>query len=156
MSKNEQLSTEAITMDVRRLTDELAVAPQISVADVAELKAAGFCSVICNRPDGESMEQVAFAEIETAAKAAGLEIVWQPIMQGGLSDESAEQFGEIVDGLPKPVLAYCKSGTRCAALWSLSEAKERPLEDIIKRTAEAGYDFRGLMPRLEAIKGSAA
>ena len=43
-------------MDVRRITDELAVAPQISVADVAEIKAAGFRSVVCNRPDDESME----------------------------------------------------------------------------------------------------
>ena len=78
--------------------------------------------------------------------------MWQPVLSGSLSDESAEQFGEIVAGLPKPVLAYCRSGTRCAALWSLSQAKERSLDDIIRRTAEAGYDFRGLMPRLEAIR----
>ena len=139
-------------MEARRITDELAVAPQITVTDMAEIKAAGFRSIICNRPDGESVGQLPFTEIETAAKAAGLEIVWQPIMQGGLSDESAVQFGEIFAGLPKPVLAYCLSGTRCAALWALSQATERPSDEIIKRTADAGYDFSRLLPRIEAIR----
>jgi len=61
-------------MNERRVTDELAVSPQISVADVADIAAAGFASIVCNRPDDESADQVAFAEIEAAAKTAGLEI----------------------------------------------------------------------------------
>ena len=143
-------------MDARRVTDEIAVAPQISVADVAEIVAAGFKSIVCNRPDGESMDQVAFEEIETAAKAAGLEIVWQPVVSGALTDEDAERFGEIVSTLPKPVLAYCRSGTRCVALWSLSQAKDRSSDEIIKFAAGAGYDLRGLAPRLDAIKAAGA
>lgn len=143
-------------MNARQLTDDLAVAPQIAVADVADIKAAGFRSIICNRPDGESLDQAEFAEIEAAARVAGLEIVWQPVASGGLSDADAVQFGEIVDGLPKPVLAYCRSGTRCAALWSLSEAAQRPLDEIVRRAATAGYDFRGLLPRLEAARAAAA
>ncbi len=142
-------------MDERRVTDEIAVSPQISVADVAEIAAAGFGSIVCNRPDGESMDQVAFAEIEAAARAAGLEIVWQPIAVGGLADADGARFGEIVAGLPKPVLAYCRSGTRCAALWSLSQAKMQSSDAIVRRAAEAGYDLRGLVPRLDAIMASA-
>ncbi len=142
-------------MNVRRVTDELAVSPQISVADVAEIAAAGFASIVCNRPDDESMDQAAFAEIEAAAKTAGLEIVWQPIVVGSLADADGEQFGEIIAGLPKPVLAYCRSGTRCAALWSLSQARQQSSEAIIRAAAEAGYDMRGLAPRLDAIKASA-
>ncbi len=141
-------------MQARRVTDEIAVAAQISVADVADIAAAGFASIICNRPDGESFDQVAFADIEAAAKAAGLEIIWQPIAVGGLADADAEQFGEILDGLPKPVLAYCRSGTRCIALWSLSQAKAQSSDAIIRSAAEAGYDLRGLAPRLDAIKAS--
>lgn len=139
-------------MDARRVTDEVAVAPQITVADIAEIAAAGYASIICNRPDGESFDQPAFAEIEAAAKAAGLEIVWQPIATGGLADADGERFGEIVDGLPKPVLAYCKSGTRCIVLWSLSQGKAQPSDAIVRSAATAGYDLRGLMPRLDAIK----
>lgn len=142
-------------MDARRVTDEVAVAPQITVADVAEIAAAGYASIICNRPDGEAFDQTAYAEIEAAAKAAGLEIVWQPIATGGLTDADGARFGEIVDDLPKPVLAYCKSGTRCIVLWSLSQAKAQSSDAIVRSAATAGYDLRGLMPRLDAIKASA-
>jgi len=58
--------------------------------------------------------------------------------------------------LPKPVLAYCRSGTRCTALWSLSQAKQLSSDAIIRSAAEAGYDMRGLAPRLDAIKASEA
>ena len=142
-------------MDARRVTDELSVAPQISATDVADIADAGVRSLLCNRPDGEAIGQPDFAEIEAAAKAAGVEIVWQPIISGAISDADGAQFGDIVAGLPKPVLAYCRSGTRCTALWSLSQAKLQSSDAIIRSAAEAGYDLRGLAPRLDAIKASA-
>jgi sulfide:quinone oxidoreductase len=49
--------------------------------------------------------------------------------------------------LPKPVLAYCRSGTRCAALWCLSQAGKRPLPDILARAQAAGYDMTAVMHR---------
>ena len=141
-------------MDLRRLTDELSVAPQITVDDVVEIAAQGFRSIVCNRPDGESGDQTEFAAIEAAAHAAGLEIVAQPVISSAMQDADAVRFGEIVDGLPKPVLAYCRSGTRCTALWSLSQARMRPTDEILRTAASAGYDLRGLAPRIEAIKGA--
>ncbi|OZB14271.1 MAG: TIGR01244 family protein, partial [Hyphomonas sp. 34-62-18] len=39
--------------DIRRVTPDFAVAPQISEADVEEIAAAGFKTIIANRPDGE-------------------------------------------------------------------------------------------------------
>jgi sulfide:quinone oxidoreductase len=140
----------------RRVTDELSVSPQISVEDVAGIAAAGFRSIVCNRPDGESEDQIAYAEIEAAAKAAGLEIVWQPVMSGAVQDADGEQFGEIVAGLPQPVFAYCRSGTRCIVLWSLSQAGTRRSDEIVRMAAEAGYDLRGLAPRLDAITARTA
>jgi len=142
-------------MQARRLSDELSVSPQISVADVAEIVAAGFRSIVCNRPDGESGDQVSFGEVEVAAKAAGLEIALQPIVSGQLTEADGAQFGEIVAGLPKPVLAYCRSGTRCTMLWALSQATEKPSNEIIERAAQAGYDMSALVPRLDALKASA-
>ena len=138
-------------MQVRRVSDELAVSPQISVADVAEAAAQGFKAIVCNRPDGESADQIAFGEIEAAAKAKGLEIVWQPVISGQMSDEEGRKFGEIVDGLPGPVLAYCRSGTRCIMLWALSQAGKKPTADIVRQAAEAGYDLSALAPRLQHL-----
>lgn len=141
-------------MQDRKLSEDVAVAAQIEPNDVDEIVAAGYRSIICNRPDGEAPDQAAYAEIEQAAKAAGLEIVWQPIVSGGLSAADGERFGDIVEALPKPVLAYCRTGTRCTALWSISQAGKRPSEEIVRVAAEAGYDMRGLMPQLEALRAA--
>jgi sulfide:quinone oxidoreductase len=139
------------TMQPRRLTDDLAVSPQITADDIAEAAAEGFKAIVCNRPDNESGDQVAYGEIEAAAKAAGLEIAWQPVASGAVSAADGARFGEIVSDLPGPVLAYCRSGTRCTILWALSEAGRRPTAEIIRRAADAGYDLSPLAPRLESL-----
>jgi sulfide:quinone oxidoreductase len=135
-------------MDIRKITDELSVAPQIQAAEVPAIAAAGFRAVICNRPDGESSDQPSGSEIETAVNANGL--VWrsQPVLSGGVTLADGEAFGALLAELPKPVLAYCRSGTRCAALWSLSQAGKRPLAEIVSRTNAAGYDVVALMERM--------
>lgn len=134
-------------MDIRKITDELSVAPQISTRDVAAIVAAGFRAVICNRPDGESSDQPCCGEIEAAVTAGGL--VWraQPVRSGGVTLEDAEAFARLMADLPKPVLAYCRTGTRCATLWCLSQAKHRPLPDILARAQAAGYDMTAVMAR---------
>jgi sulfide:quinone oxidoreductase len=43
---------------------------------------AGFRSIICNRPDGEGNDQPTFSEIEEAARAAGLEAYYMPVVPG--------------------------------------------------------------------------
>ncbi len=139
-------------MDVRRLTDELAVSGQITADDVARISAAGFRSIVCNRPDGEAADQTPFSEIEAAAKACGIEIVWQPVDGRQVTDDDGVKFGEIVAGLEVPVLAYCRTGTRCTVLWSLAEAQRRPILEIVAMAAEAGYNVAPLALRLEALK----
>jgi sulfide:quinone oxidoreductase len=60
-------------MELRQLTPELSVSPQITADDVAALKVAGFRAIVCSRPDGEGAGQLLFSEIERAARLAGLE-----------------------------------------------------------------------------------
>jgi sulfide:quinone oxidoreductase len=138
-------------MDIRKITDELSVAPQITAQDVAAVKAAGFRAVICNRPDGEASDQPCCGEFEQAVTASGLAWRSQPVRSGGISREDVAAFAALVNELPKPVLAYCRSGTRCAALWSLSEAGHRPLRDILERTQAAGYDMTAVMARAPGL-----
>jgi sulfide:quinone oxidoreductase len=134
-------------MDIRKITDELSVAPQICAQDVAAIVAAGFRAVICNRPDGETSDQPCCEDIEAAVKASGIAWRAQPVRSGGVTLEDAEAFGVLMAELPKPVLAYCRSGTRCATLWCLSQAGKRPLPDILARTQAAGYDMTAIMQR---------
>jgi sulfide:quinone oxidoreductase len=132
-------------MNIRKITDELSVSPQISVSDVAGIAVAGFRAVICNRPDGESADQPPSDDVAAAVKASGMEWRMQPVSQVNRADVDA--FGKLLAELPKPVLAFCRSGTRCTALWSLSEVDKRPVEDILARTRAAGYDMAALVQR---------
>lgn len=135
-------------MEAKRITKHLSVSPQIAATDLWEVASQGFRSVICNRPDGEGADQPTFEEIEAAAKKAGLEIRYLPVVSGKVSDDDATAFGAALEELPKPVFAYCRTGTRSATLWSLAQAETRPVADILERTKAAGYDMAGVVRRI--------
>ncbi|TRD15168.1 TIGR01244 family sulfur transferase [Palleronia caenipelagi] len=109
-------------MDIRRLSDGLSVAGQITTANIPAIREAGFRAVICNRPDGEEPGQPTFAEIEVVAKAAGLAARYIPVVSGAAMDGAVMTFNEAMREVPGPVLAYCRSGARSAALWSATGA----------------------------------
>lgn len=132
-------------MDIRKITDDFSVAPQIGVADVAAIATAGFRAVICNRPDGESADQPKSDDVAAAVKASGM--VWRMLPVSQVTRPDVDAFGKLLAELPKPVLAFCRSGTRCTALWSLSEIDKRPVQDILARTRAAGYDMSALVQR---------
>lgn len=130
------------------INERISVAPQIRPQDLAEIAQQGFRSVICNRPDGEGADQPVFEEIEAAAMKLGLEASYLPIVAGKVRDEDADDFGKLMEELPKPILAYCRTGTRSATLWSLSQAETLPLADILAQTKAAGYDMAGVVRRI--------
>ena len=68
-------------MDIRKITDDFSVAPQIRVADVAAIAAAGFRAVICNRPDGEVADQPRSDDVAAAVTASGMEWRMMPVVQ---------------------------------------------------------------------------
>jgi len=136
-------------MQTKRITTGLSVSEQITADDVAALAEAGFKSIICNRPDGEGADQPAFAEIAMAAMKNGLSAHHQPIVSGKVGDADSLAFGELLERLTKPVLAYCRTGTRSTTLWALSEAaRGRPLPDILAATKAAGYDMSAVTRRI--------
>ncbi|MBR2688046.1 MAG: TIGR01244 family phosphatase [Aquamicrobium sp.] len=105
-------------MNIRQISDAYSVSPQISVEDVAAIKAAGFKSVICNRPDNEDPGQPSAGEIKAAVEAAGLEFRWVPVISGQMTAQNVDDQAEALDALPGPVFAYCRSGTRCTNLYA--------------------------------------
>lgn len=135
-------------MDIKKITDKFSVTPQITPDEIDAIKETGFKAIICNRPDGEGPDQPTFEEIETAAKKAGLEVAYVPVQSGMVRDEDVEAFGAALKDLPRPVLGYCRTGTRSATLWSLHEAKKRPLPEILAATKAAGYDMSGVARRI--------
>ena len=125
----------------KKVTETFSVSPQIADRDVASIAAAGFRSILCNRPDDEELGQPAFSVIETAAKALGLTVLHQPVMSGKLDQEDVDAFNAAMAELPTPVFAYCRSGTRCIMLWALSETNRRPVSEVLEMTRTAGYDL---------------
>ena len=135
-------------MEIKTINAEISVAPQITPDEVQQLADQGFRALICNRPDGEAADQPNFSEIEAAAKKAGLEIRNLPVVSGKVSDQDAADFGAAMQELPRPILAYCRTGTRSATLWSLSQANRMSVADILAATKAAGYDMGGVVRRI--------
>jgi len=135
-------------MEIRKIDDTLSVAPQIAVEDVAEIARLGFKTLVANRPDQEEPGQPAMADIEKAAAEHGLDWVYLPVESGNVTDENVDEFAPMIRDADKPVLAFCRTGTRCTILWALSTARDHELEDIVGRAQRAGYDITGLAPRM--------
>ncbi|MBT8418742.1 MAG: TIGR01244 family phosphatase [Silicimonas sp.] len=134
----------------RYLTDTFAVAPQISTEDLAGLKAEGFRTIVCNRPDEEVPGEMDAAAIEAACRDLELGFLLNPLSHGSLSMDHVTRQREAA-GMDGPVLAYCASGNRSSILWGLAMAGELPTDEIISRTTAAGYNLTGLVPQLEAL-----
>ncbi|MEZ5922799.1 MAG: TIGR01244 family sulfur transferase [Hyphomicrobiaceae bacterium] len=107
-------------VNTSKVTPDFSVSGQISVSDVADLAAQGFRSLICNRPDGEQAGQPSFRDIAEAAKAAGLEAVYVPVVSGRMTAVDVDAFRAALAKLPAPVLAYCRSGTRSLNIYSVA------------------------------------
>ncbi len=137
----------------RKINDKISVSPQISLDDIATAKTEGVTLIVNNRPDGEDPGAPQSAEIEAAAKAAGLKYIAIPITHSGFSGPQIDAMIAALAADDK-VLAYCRSGTRSTLLWSLAQAKQGVAPDEIARLAgNAGYDITPVRAMVDALSG---
>jgi uncharacterized protein (TIGR01244 family) len=135
----------------RTLDPSISVFGQIAPEDVAAAKAQGFTTIVNNRPEGEQPGQPTGAEIEAAAKAAGLDYVAIPVDHSGFADWQVAAMADALEKADGPVLAFCRSGTRSTFLWAL--ARNRLGDDgeaLIAKAAGAGYDLSSIRSVLGA------
>ena len=103
---------------VQAVGADCSVAPQLDPAAMAWAAQVGFKSVINNRPDFEGgADQPTSAAIEAAAKAAGLQYAHLPVHPAVQTPDEAARFAELLAQMPKPILAFCRSGTRSGKLY---------------------------------------
>ncbi len=126
--------------DFRTVTDRFSVSPQISLADVAAAAAQGFTVIINNRPDGEGPGQPTSAEMEAAARAAGLAYVYAPVM-GMPGPAQVEATAKALAGDSGRVLAFCRSGTRSILTWAIGQADTADHDELKRLGMRAGYDL---------------
>lgn len=142
-------------MDIRPLTPHYAVSPQIAPEDMPAIKAAGFTTIIDNRPDTEIPAELQTEQMRQAAEAAGLAFIANPVIGGGLTMDNVEAQKKGMEAASGPVLAYCASGNRSSQVWALSQAGQRPTDELIATPARHGYQLEGLRATLDALSGKA-
>jgi uncharacterized protein (TIGR01244 family) len=141
-------------MQSTQINEFLSVAGQISKADIAEIAKAGFGTIINHRPDDEELGQLGHGEAETEAKKRGLEYRYQPVTIGSITRQQVADFEKMLLRSPQPVLAHCRSGTRCYLMWAATRVLFND-ESALKLVAEAaikGYDLRVLPSLIEKLE----
>ncbi len=136
-------------MDIRALNERYAVSPQIAPEDIPAIAAAGYETVICNRPDAEVAPGYRAADIRQAAEAAGLNFIEIPIPPGDQIVGEIARHREALESAKGPVLAYCASGTRSTIVWMFGAVADQPVGDLLEMATRAGYPLAALRPQLE-------
>jgi len=127
-------------MAPRQLSPTVWASPQPALDAIAGLATSGVRRIICNRPDGEDPDQPTAAEVEAAARAAGLDFVWIPIVGLPGPDQVAAVAARLADAAP--TLMYCRSGTRSAIAWAMAESVRGVDAEVLRAAAAgAGYDL---------------
>lgn len=110
------------------MTDQVSFAGQLYPEHMPEVTQKGFKSLINNRPDFEGgNDQPPSAQLEEAARNAGIDYVFQPIVAGQVSQLDVESFARHYNELPKPILMFCRTGNRSSGLYQM--AKQMDLLD---------------------------
>ena len=143
-------------MDIRPITAAYAVSPQIAASDLAAIKAAGYQTIIDNRPDGEIPPDLHADVMRQAVEAIGLRFVANPVISGAMTQENVTVQQSAIAASTGPVFAYCASGNRSSVVWALSLAGQMPVDDLISLPARFGYQLDHLRPHLTAMTADGA
>jgi uncharacterized protein (TIGR01244 family) len=110
-------------LPVHAIAPDVCVAPQLTAEAMPEAAQAGFKSVVNNRPDFEhGPDQPTSAQIEAAARSAGLEYRHLPVAGGYQSPEEIAAMAKLLAELPRPLLMFCRSGARSTRLYTAAVA----------------------------------
>ncbi|EOG1897855.1 TIGR01244 family sulfur transferase, partial [Acinetobacter baumannii] len=135
-------------MELKRVNQDFYVAGQITADDIAKIADQGIKTLICNRPDGEGADQPNVIEIEEAAQRHGLNVIYQPVISGKITDQQVTEFKQLYQNAEKPVLAYCRSGMRAISLWALAEVAPQDAALLVESGNKLGFNLKGLVPRI--------
>ncbi len=136
-------------MQIKQLDALTYVGPQISIADLNDLKRLNVKTVIVARPEGETADQPAISDLCHAANALGINVHQIPVVPGNISDADVRAFGAITSEAGHPVFAYCRSGMRATWLWALSAAERgQSPGEILRMAHAAGFDLSTVAERL--------
>jgi len=123
-----------------KLTETIAVSGQIQPGHIAAIAAAGYRVLVNNRPDGEEAGQPSSAEIAAAAAAAGLEYHYLPVTAADFPGPDAARMAALFGDAGRNLLAFCRTGTRCANLWVVTREGDE-LDRAAQVAGGQGFDL---------------
>ncbi len=104
----------------------LSTAPQACPEDMAQVAQAGFKSVMNNRPDFEhEATQPTASAVRAAAQEQGMAFINLPFSPAHVDTQLVAEFARQIAAAPKPILVYCRSGSRSTGIFQ--NALERGL-----------------------------
>ncbi len=139
-------------MNATVVEQDFAVSSQVTPGDIADIAKEGVKTLINNRPDGEEPGQLASADARAQAEKLGLQYVYLPVQTGTITAADVDAFARALKNNPKPIVAHCRSGTRCYLLWAATQAAQgKDVNQLVMRAAGDGYDIRVLPDLLRRI-----
>jgi uncharacterized protein (TIGR01244 family) len=110
-----------MTLPISCYNNQFGTLGQIDPSHLAEIARQGYKSVINNRPDFEGgPDQPTNAEIQAQAEALGLSYAYLPVIAGAITRDQVAKMAELLETMPEPILAFCRSGSRSTNLYQLA------------------------------------
>ena len=141
-------------MKLAILTPNLSALPQPAVEAIGDLADRGYRSIISNRPDGEAPDQPTWTDLKAAALARGMEAVHIPVVASQIDEADIRAFHDALERLPKPIAAFCRTGTRSTLLWALANEAGLTVDERMQIAAKEGYDLEPFRALLEGVNGA--
>lgn len=139
-------------MQIHELEPGFAICEAITPDDLNEVARRGFRAVICNRRPGEAEDHP--DDRALSQRAAELGLAWRciPVTPGEYSEADIEAFGQALETLPTPILAFCRSGKRAVHLWAQSRSRDVgcDIPGLLAAVHKAGHDPQPIREMLEA------
>ena len=134
---------------MKELPGDVFVTGQLLAAQMQALAEQGVMSFINNRPDMEGPMQPLSEELEKTAQELGVDYHYIP-MSGGLTPGLIEASKTAFAQLPRPIVAFCASGMRSAALWAFAHVEQLGVDGVMEAISAAGYNLEQIRGPLEA------
>ncbi|WP_105104590.1 TIGR01244 family sulfur transferase [Microbulbifer pacificus] len=132
-------------MDLKTLDQQVSVSEELSLESIPVLADAGVEILVCNRPELEGEDLSSFAELEQAAKNAGMMFIAIPFSRGQMQPAHSEAFVEVLNS-GKRVHAFCRTGNRSCSLWAAARCIQGADKRALQVAAQqAGYDISGVL-----------
>lgn len=141
---------------MKELPGDVFVTGQLLSAQIQALSEQGVMSFINNRPDVEAPLQPLSEELESTAQNLGIDYFHIP-MSGGLSQGLIEASVTAYENAPRPIVAFCASGMRSAALWAFAHVDKMGVKGVMDALSATGFNLEQIrMPLTQFLESKSS